>query len=76
MDVTLISQAISIRGCRGHLGSAIDEVLAAFATGALPIGEIVTLVLDSLDDARDLLADAGSIAPVHGKVLVRLSNPV
>jgi threonine dehydrogenase-like Zn-dependent dehydrogenase len=70
----MISEAVSIRGCRGHLGGAIDDVLAAFATGSLPIGAIVTHVLDSLEEARDLLADPESIARGHGKVLARLSR--
>jgi threonine dehydrogenase-like Zn-dependent dehydrogenase len=70
----MISKAVSIRGCRGHLGGAIDEVLTAFAAGSLPIGAIVTDVLDSLEDARALLADPDSIARDHGKVLARLSR--
>ena len=34
----MITESISIRGCRGHLGGAIDQVVQAHRDGVLPLG--------------------------------------
>lgn len=70
----LISEAITIRGCRGHLGGAIDEVVQAYADGILPLGAIVTGVVDSLDTLAETLRTPASIGEDHGKLLARLGD--
>lgn len=70
----LISQAITIHGCRGHLGGAIDEVIRAVGDGSLPLAQVVTTILDGLDDLADALRESPSIGDSEGKVLVRLGT--
>ncbi|MGH3474370.1 MAG: zinc-dependent alcohol dehydrogenase [Aeromicrobium sp.] len=70
----VISEAITIRGCRGHLGGAIDQVVQAYADGILPLGAIVTGVVDSLDALADKLRAPGSIGDDHSKLLARLGD--
>jgi threonine dehydrogenase-like Zn-dependent dehydrogenase len=68
----MISAAITIRGCRGHLGGAIEHVIRAYADGILPLGSIVTRVIDSLDELATELPEEGALAH-DGKVLVKLA---
>ena len=70
----MISKAISIRGCRGHLGGAMGQVVEAHRVGALPLGAVVTGVVDSLDALAEALRDPASIGDLHGKLLVRLDG--
>jgi threonine dehydrogenase-like Zn-dependent dehydrogenase len=72
----LISHAITLRGSRGHLGGAMDEVMGLLADGTLPLGAMITGELDDLDSLRDALRDQTSIRDSHGKVVVRLGEPV
>ena len=70
----LISQAISVSGSRGHLGGAVDDVLRSYADGTLPLGDVVTGVLDSLDDLAALLSSDQSAMADHAKLLVKVGD--
>lgn len=67
----LISEAVTIRGCRGHLGGAVEQVIRDYANGVLPLGSIVTRVIGSLEELATGLPEEGALTN-DGKVLVRL----
>lgn len=69
----MISEAVTIRGCRGHLGGAIEQVIGHYANGVLPLGSITTRVIGSLDELAMELPAEGTLAD-DGKVLVKLQT--
>jgi (R,R)-butanediol dehydrogenase/meso-butanediol dehydrogenase/diacetyl reductase len=68
----MITQAITVSGFRGHLGGPLARVLALYRSGALPLGAVVTGVIDSLDALLVLLQAPETLAREHCKVLVRM----
>jgi threonine dehydrogenase-like Zn-dependent dehydrogenase len=75
----MITNAISVAGCRGHLGGALGKVIALYRAGLLPLDEIVTGEVNSLEELATVLAEPHKVAEHHCKLLVRLgtaANPL
>lgn len=68
----MITNAISIRGSRGHLGGALPLAIECHRDGRLPMSAAVTGVLDSLDALADTLRQPETLAPTHCKLLARI----
>lgn len=66
----MITNQITIIGSRGHLGGAFVKILNLYRNTALPLGEVVTSVLDGLGGLCELLAEPGRILRDNCKVLV------
>lgn len=66
----LITNNVTLVGCRGHLGGPFPEVLGLVRDGRLPLHELVTGVLPSLDALADALRAPRALTANHCKVLV------
>lgn len=66
----LITNNVTLFGCRGHLGGPFPEVLALVRDGRLPLHELVTGVLPSLGALADALRAPRELAAAHCKLLV------
>jgi threonine dehydrogenase-like Zn-dependent dehydrogenase len=71
----MITQAISIKGCRGHLGGAFARALALYHAGVLPLDAIITAEISSLDALFDQLKTPTTIATTQCKVVAQLGVP-
>lgn len=70
----VISQAIAIKGCRGHLGGAVNRVIELYKSGQLPLDAAVTSVVNSLDELCSALSDTESVLNGDCKILAALSS--
>jgi threonine dehydrogenase-like Zn-dependent dehydrogenase len=75
----MITNAISVAGCRGHLGGALGKVIALYRAGLLPLHEIVTGEVNSLEELAIALAEPHKVTEHHCKLLIRFgpaANPL
>ncbi|MEH6629156.1 MAG: alcohol dehydrogenase catalytic domain-containing protein [Motiliproteus sp.] len=70
----MITQSITIIGCRGHLGGSFAKVLALYRSGNFPLLASVTKVVDSLEELLDNLIDTESISKDNCKILARIAK--
>ncbi|MBP6479655.1 MAG: alcohol dehydrogenase catalytic domain-containing protein [Pseudomonadales bacterium] len=70
----MITNAISVAGSRGHLGGVLPRVIGLYRAGLLPLPEVVTGVLESLEDLALALREPDAIAGEHCKLLVRIGS--
>lgn len=68
----MITEAITITGCRGHLGGYLDRTLTAYREGLFPLGAAITSVHSGLNDLLELLKNADRIPTRDCKALVEL----
>ena len=68
----MITNAISIRGSRGHLGGALPRAIALHREGRFPMSAAITGVLDSLEELLHALRHPDKLAQHHCKLLARL----
>lgn len=68
----MITNAISIRGSRGHLGGALPLAIECHRDGRLPMSAAVTGVLDSLETLADTLRQPDTLAQAHCKPLAKV----
>lgn len=66
----MITNNVTLFGCRGHLGGPVPEVLDLVRDGRLPLHELVTGVLPSLAALADALRAPRELMARHCKVLV------
>jgi alcohol dehydrogenase len=66
----MITHNVALFGCRGHLGGPVPEVLDLVRRGRVPLHELVTGVLPSLDALADALRAPRDLTAAHCKVLV------
>jgi threonine dehydrogenase-like Zn-dependent dehydrogenase len=66
----MITNNVTVFGCRGHLGGPVPEVLGLVRDGRLPLHELVTGVLPSLGALADALRAPRDLMASHCKVLV------
>ena len=67
----MITNAISMIGSRGHLCGAFAKILSLYRNGRIPIGRIVTNILNGPDELCGLLKTPKAIIDRNCKVLVR-----
>ena len=70
----MITNAISVAGSRGHLGGVLPRVIGLYRAGLLPLPEVVTGVLGSLEELVLALRDPDAIAREHCKLLVQIGS--
>lgn len=68
----MITNAISIRGSRGHLGGALPRAIALHGEGRLPMSAAITGVLDSLEELLRTLRQPDALPRHHCKLLARM----
>jgi threonine dehydrogenase-like Zn-dependent dehydrogenase len=68
----MITQAITVSACRGHLGGYLQQVLKLYKSNTLPLQAIVTEVVESLENLQRVLSDTDAISRQHCKILVKL----
>lgn len=68
----IITNAISIRGSRGHLGGAFGRLIRLCEAGVLPLHEAVTRTVSGLDELKDVLLDPQPLSAKDAKILVGL----
>jgi len=71
---SLITNAISIVGSRGHLGGAFVKILSLCKNGRIPVDKIVTDVVNGPEELCKLLQSPQRIFEANCKVLVRLDG--
>lgn len=69
----MITNAISVIGSRGHLGGAFTAILSLYKNGRLPLGEIVTEVVNGPEALCGLLGSPEKVIQENCKVLVKFS---
>jgi len=67
----MITNAIRIRGSRGHLG-ALTQAIECHRDGRLPMSAAITGVLDSLDALAEALQRPDTLTRTHCKLLARI----
>lgn len=67
----MITNAITLRGSRGHLCGAFSDILRLYQQDRIPLNEVVTDVVDGLEALCDLLKTPEKILSTNCKVLVR-----
>ena len=70
----VITNQISIIGSRGHLCGAFHNILNLYRSGRLPLEEIVTLVINGLEELKNFLLSPREIVEENCKVLVGLGR--
>ena len=70
----MITNAIGVSGSRGHLGGVLPRVFGLYRAGLLPLPEVVTGVLGSLEELACALRDPDALARDHCKLLVKLGS--
>ncbi len=68
----IITNAITIRGVRGHLGGAFNHVIDLVCSKQLELNSIVTDVLPSLEELEKLLQSDDPIENSHCKILAKI----
>lgn len=67
----MITQAITISACRGHLGGFLGKVVSLYKSGRLPVKAVITGTVDGLDGLLNALSDTDAIVSNHCKLLVK-----
>lgn len=67
----IISQAITVAGCRGQLGGYMERMLEAFLSGAFPLGGLVTRVHEGIAELAERLREPAQLVTEDCKVLTR-----
>ena len=67
----LITNALSITGSRGHLGGAFPALIELYRKGRFNPGDLVTRVVDGLDELAQILQAPARLAAQDCKVLVK-----
>ncbi len=70
----IITNGITIRGVRGHLGGAFGRMIALYKAGRLPLGDTITSVVASLDLLQEHLIQHEQLISQNCKVLVKLTK--
>ena len=70
----LITNAILIIGSRGHLCGAFNDILRLHQEGRIALNEIVTAVLNSPEELKDVLNNSDKILNENCKILVRFGE--
>ncbi len=70
----MITNAISIIGSRGHLCGAFSDIMILYRQGRIPLGNIVTHVVDGIDSLSRLLKNPDKIIQENCKILARFNN--
>lgn len=68
----MITNAISIIGSRGHLCGAFSDIMTLYRQKRIPLGSLVTRVVDGLDTLCTLLENPEVLVRENCKVLLRL----
>ena len=68
----LITNAISIQGCRGQLGGYMERVAELYDSGLLPLGELIDHAGYGLETLRDLLQDPSKVTEQFCKAVVNI----
>ncbi len=71
---TIITNAISIIGSRGHLGGAFAKLVKLCSAGRLPLHEIVTTEISGLEALKELLQRPKLLPRKHAKVIVHIDK--
>lgn len=69
----MISEAITIRGCRGHLGGYMEQALALYAAGQLPLEAAITGRIAGVEAIAKMLDNPGAIADAGCKIVASIS---
>lgn len=72
----MITNAISIIGSRGHLCGAFSDIITLYRQKRIPLGSIVTHVVDDIPTLCSLLENQDALIEENCKVLVRLVRNV
>lgn len=67
----MITNAVSIKGSRGHLGGAFGKILNLCHSGRISLDDAVTLVINGPEEICGLLTSPGKILKENCKVLVK-----
>ncbi|MFO7750526.1 MAG: alcohol dehydrogenase catalytic domain-containing protein [Desulfobacteraceae bacterium] len=70
----MITNAISLIGSRGHLCGAFSDIMTLYRQNRIPLGEVVTLVIDDIEGLCSLLDHPGRIIQENCKVLACLKK--
>ncbi len=70
----MITNEISIIGSRGHLCGAFSDIMVLYRQGRIPLGSIVTQVVEGIDALNNILKDTDKVIEENCKVLARLTN--
>jgi threonine dehydrogenase-like Zn-dependent dehydrogenase len=70
----MITNAISLIGSRGHLCGAFSDIMTLYRQGRIPLGEVVTHVIDGIEALCRLLENPGKTIQDNCKVLARLNQ--
>ncbi|MDY0039593.1 MAG: alcohol dehydrogenase catalytic domain-containing protein [Desulforhabdus sp.] len=68
----MITNAITLIGSRGHLCGAFAKILRLHENGRIPLGEVITEVLEGPEELAAILRSPQRILTGNCKVLVRL----
>ncbi len=66
----MITNAISLIGSRGHLCGAFSDIMTLYRQNRIPLGEVVTLVIEGIEALCSLLDHPGRTIQDNCKVLV------
>lgn len=70
----MITNAVLLTGSRGHLGGAFSAILSLYRNGRIPLGQLVTEVVDGPERLAELLNTPQRILLENCKVLVQLND--
>lgn len=70
----MITNNVSIVGSRGHLCGAFQDIMRLLRAGRLPLHEVVTTVIDGLEELKEYLENPGTILDNNCKVLVKINK--
>ncbi|BBB92599.1 MAG TPA: alcohol dehydrogenase catalytic domain-containing protein [Methylomusa anaerophila] len=70
----MITNEINLKGSRGHLCGAFSSILNLYKAGRLDLGEVVTTVVDGLEEVNALLENSEEIQTNNCKVIVNLTK--
>ncbi len=71
---TIITNAISIIGSRGHLGGAFAKLVKLCSADRLPLHEIVTTEIFGIEALKELLLRPELLPRNHAKVIVHIGD--
>ena len=70
----MITNAISLIGSRGHLCGAFSDIMTLYRQKRIPLGSLVTRVVDGLEPLCALLEHPEELVEKNCKVLLRLRS--
>jgi len=70
----VITNAIIIRGSRGHLGGAFGKLIRLCEAGRLPLHEVVTNEITGLESLKKILLEPEQLTADNAKILVLLDQ--